>query len=171
MRASWRLGRIAGIDLYVHATFLLLLAWVVFQEYSRGLAAIGGAMVYTVALFAIVVMHELGHALTARRFGILTRDIILLPIGGVARLERMPRNPRQELLVALAGPAVNVALAALLYAVVRLTGSTPSTDLYNIDIITSTRAFLYQLVFVNIVLALFNLLPAFPMDGARWRLC
>jgi len=68
MRASWRLGRIAGIDLYVHATFLLLLAWVVFQEYSRGLAAIGGAMVYTVALFAIVVMHELGHALTARAF-------------------------------------------------------------------------------------------------------
>lgn len=167
MRASWRLGRIAGIDLYVHATFLLLLAWVVFQEYSRGLAAIGGAMVYTVALFAIVVMHELGHALAARRFGILTRDIILLPIGGVARLERMPRNPRQELLVALAGPAVNVALATLLYAVVRLTGSTPSTDLYNIDIITSTRAFLYQLVIVNIVLALFNLLPAFPMDGGR----
>src|SRR5919197_4138895 len=124
MRASWRLGRIAGIDLYVHATFLLLVAWVVFQEYRDGVAAIGGALIYIVALFAIVVMHELGHALTARRFGILTRDIILLPIGGVARLERMPRNPRQELLVAVAGPAVNVVLAALCYLVLTATGGT-----------------------------------------------
>jgi len=167
VRLSWRLGRVAGIGLYVHATFLLLLAWVVLQEYRDGLAAIGGALAYIIALFAIVVLHELGHALTARHFGILTRDIILLPIGGVARLERMPRNPRQELLVAIAGPTVNVALAALLYAVVRLTGPTPTPALYEIDVITSTRAFLYQLVFVNIVLALFNLLPAFPMDGGR----
>lgn len=167
MRGAWRLGRVAGIDLYVHATFLLLVPWVLFQERGEGIAAIGGATLYIVALFAIVVMHELGHALTARRFGIRTRDIILLPIGGVARLERMPRNPRQELLVALAGPAVNVVLAALLYAVVRLTGSTPNADLYDIDIITSARGFLYQFVFVNIMLAVFNLLPAFPMDGGR----
>jgi Zn-dependent protease len=79
----------------------------------------------------------------------------------------MPRNPRQELLVALAGPAVNVALAALCYALVRLTGQTPAADLYDIDVITSARVFFYQLVFVNIMLALFNLLPAFPMDGGR----
>jgi Zn-dependent protease len=109
----------------------------------------------------------MGHALTARRFGVVTRDIILLPIGGVARLERMPRDPRQELLVALAGPAVNVALAALLYAIVRLTGQPPTADVYDFDPLLSVRAFLYQLVFVNIVLALFNLLPAFPMDGGR----
>jgi Zn-dependent protease len=168
MKWSWRIARVAGIDLYVHATFVLLLAWVAFQEWVHGLGAIAGAMIYIMALFAIVVLHELGHALTARRYGIHTRDIILLPIGGLARLERMPRNPRQELLVALAGPAVNVALAILLYVIVRITGPLPSFDLlYDFDIITSIRSFLYQLVFVNVVLALFNLLPAFPMDGGR----
>ena len=167
MKWSWRIGRLAGIDLYVHATFVLLLAWIAFQEYARGAAAVAGALVYIIVLFAIVVLHELGHALTARRYGIVTRDIILLPIGGVARLERMPRDPRQELLVALAGPAVNIALAIVLYAVVRLTGAPASGDLYAIDILGSGHAFLYQLVFVNVVLAVFNLLPAFPMDGGR----
>ncbi|HEY2374532.1 MAG TPA: site-2 protease family protein [Gemmatimonadaceae bacterium] len=167
MRWSWRLGRVAGIDLYVHATFVLLLAWVAFQEYAQGPAAIAASMIYIIALFAIVVLHELGHALTARRYGIRTRDITLLPIGGVARLERMPRDPRQELLVALAGPAVNVVLAIVLYGIVRLGGQPPVGELYDIDIVTSARAFLYQLAFVNVVLAAFNLLPAFPMDGGR----
>jgi Zn-dependent protease len=167
MKWSWRIGRLAGIALYVHATFVLLLAWVAYREYSFGIAAVATAFVYIVALFAIVVLHELGHALTARRYGIRTRDIILLPIGGVARLERMPRDPRQELLVALAGPAVNVAIAIMLYVAVRLTGAPPSADLYAVDILASTRAFLYQLVIVNVMLAVFNLLPAFPMDGGR----
>ena len=168
MRFSWRFARIAGIDLYVHATFLLLLAWVVLREYAGGMGAVAGAMVYIVALFTIIVLHELGHALTARRFGVATRDIILLPIGGVARLEGMPRQPRHELLVALAGPAVNVALAIVLYAIVRLGGPPPWLDLlYTMGTLTSVRAFLYQLVFVNLTLALFNLLPAFPMDGGR----
>jgi Zn-dependent protease len=167
MKWAWRLGRLAGIDLYVHATFLLLVAWVALREYPYGVAAIGTSLVYIVALFAIVVMHELGHALTARRYGILTRDIILLPIGGVARLERMPRDPRQELLVALAGPAVNVGIAIVLYGLLRLTGSPPAADLYTVDLLSSTRAFVYQLVLVNIMLAVFNLLPAFPMDGGR----
>lgn len=167
MRWAWRIGRLAGIALYVHATFLLLVAWVAYREWTFGLVAVGAALVYIVALFAIVVLHELGHALTARRYGIRTRDIILLPIGGVARLERMPRDPRQELLVALAGPAVNVALAIALYALVRLTGAAPSADLYTVDLISSTRAFMYQLVIVNIMLAVFNLIPAFPMDGGR----
>src|SRR5437868_855538 len=161
------MGRVAGIDLYVHATFLLLLAWIGIQESAQGVAAVAASMLYIVALFAIVVLHELGHALTARRYGVVTRDIILLPIGGVARLERMPRDPRQEVLVALAGPAVNVALAALLYAIVRLTGQPPTADVYDFDPLLSVRAFFYQLVFVNLVLALFNLLPAFPMDGGR----
>jgi Zn-dependent protease/predicted transcriptional regulator len=168
MKWSWRVARIAGIDLYVHATFVLLLAWIGYREYANGPRAIVAALTYIVALFTIVVLHELGHALTARRFGVQTRDIILLPIGGVARLERMPRNPRQELLVALAGPAVNVALAIVLFAVVRLGGPPPAAYLlYDLDMIASVRAFLYQLVFVNVVLALFNLLPAFPMDGGR----
>lgn len=167
MRWAWRLGRLVGIDLYVHATFLLLVAWVVLREYRYGAAAIASSLVYIVALFAIVVMHELGHALTARRYGIATRDIVLLPIGGVARLERMPRDPRQELLVALAGPAVNVAIAIVLYGLLRLTGAAPAADLYTVDLLSSTRAFVYQLVLVNIMLAVFNLLPAFPMDGGR----
>jgi Zn-dependent protease len=167
MRWSWRIGRIAGIGIYVHATFLLIVLWIVAQEYAYGARAVAGAMTYIAALFAIVVLHELGHALTARRFGVLTRDIILLPIGGVARLERMPRDPRQELLVALGGPAVNVALAILFFAMVRLTGQLPTADLYEFDPLLSVRGFLYQLVFVNLILALFNMLPAFPMDGGR----
>ena len=167
MKWSWRIGRVAGIALYVHATFLLLVAWVTLQQYQRGLAAVLGALLYIVTLFAIVVLHELGHALTARRYGIHTRDIILLPIGGVARLERMPRIPRQELLVALAGPAVNVVLAGVLYAVLRASGGVPTDGFYMMEGVFSIRAFLAQLVGVNIVLALFNLLPAFPMDGGR----
>jgi Zn-dependent protease len=168
MRWSLRVGRAAEIDVYVHATFLLLLAWVGLREYGQGVNAVLAAMVYTLTLFAIVILHELGHALMARRFGVRTRDIILLPIGGVARLEHMPRDPRQELLVAVAGPVVNLALAAALSIIVRLGGPVPPSDpLYALDIATPVRAFLYQLVFANVLLALFNLLPAFPMDGGR----
>src|SRR5437773_10693698 len=116
MKWSWRVGSIAGIALNVHATFLLLLAWVAIGEYqtSHSASSAAAGVLFVLAVFLTVVLHELGHALTARRYGIRTRDITLLPIGGVARLERMPREPKEELLVALAGPAVNVAIAALL---------------------------------------------------------
>jgi len=105
MKWSWRIGRLLGIDVYMHATFLILLVWLGISYYlprHRVADAVNG-LTLIVALFAIVILHELGHALTARRFGIRTRDITLLPIGGVARLERMPKDPRQELLVALGG--------------------------------------------------------------------
>jgi Zn-dependent protease len=165
MRGSWSLGRLAGIRLQVHWTFLILIAWVVFQHASEGANAVqvtvGVALV--LAVFGCVVLHELGHALTARRFGIRTRDITLLPIGGVARLERMPDDPRQELLVAIAGPAVNVLIAAALWAVLGATGTLPSLA----DAARVESSFLATLLVVNVALVGFNLLPAFPMDGGR----
>lgn len=171
MRWSWRIGRLAGIDVYVHATFPLLLAWIAVSAYQRqqSTAAVVGAVAFILAIFAIVVLHELGHALTARRYGIATRDITLLPIGGVARLERMPREPRQELLVALAGPAVNVALAALLYVLLlAIRGAAASTtDALTLDDPVAGGSLLARLIAVNVWLALFNLIPAFPMDGGR----
>jgi len=175
MKWSWRIGRIAGIGVYVHATFVLLLVWIALVEYraSGRLAAVAPALLLVLAVFAIVVLHELGHALTARRYGIATRDITLLPIGGVARLERMPREPRQELLIALAGPAVNVVLAALLYALLAATGGAPAAgglaapDLAAGDGAGQARTLLARLVGVNVMLAAFNLIPAFPMDGGR----
>src|ERR1041385_3613457 len=123
MRWSWRLLTVAGIGIYVHVTFLLLLVWFGAAGYlARGnwMDALNG-VVSILALFVIIVLHELGHAMTARRFGIGTRDITLLPIGGLARLERMPDDPKQELAVALAGPAVNVLLALLLFAGLSMT--------------------------------------------------
>jgi len=130
MSWSWRIGRLAGIDLYVHGTFLILLGWVGLSHYfahysvAEALAGVG----FICCLFGIVVLHELGHAMAARRYGIATRDITLLPIGGVARLERMPEDPKQELVVALAGPAVNVVLAAILFAVLELGDGLASMD-------------------------------------------
>ena len=165
MRWSWKLGAIAGIGIYVHATFLLLLAWVALIHYQQGrsLAAAASGLVFILTLFSIVVLHELGHALTARRFGIGTRDITLLPIGGVARLERMPEEPGQELLVALAGPAVNVALAAGLFVILVSVGGSPELP----PMTVLGGSWLARLMWVNVVLAVFNLLPAFPMDGGR----
>ena len=169
MKWSWRVGSIAGIALYIHATFLLLLAWVAIDAYQSGQsvsAALSG-VIFVLAVFATVVLHELGHALTARRYGIRTRDITLLPIGGVARLERMPREPTQELLVALAGPAVNVAIAILLFGALRATGGVPSMDTAALTAGFFQRDFFARLLAVNVWLVLFNLIPAFPMDGGR----
>jgi Zn-dependent protease/CBS domain-containing protein len=163
-------GSIAGIALYLHATFLLLLAWVAIGEYesSREVSAALNGVVFVLAVFASVVLHELGHAFAAGRYGIKTRDITLLPIGGVARLERMPREPRQELVVALAGPAVNVVIAGVLYVWLTATGHIPAfLDTASLSPGFLSRAFAARLLAVNLWLVLFNLIPAFPMDGGR----
>jgi Zn-dependent protease/CBS domain-containing protein len=161
---SWKLGRVAGIDVHVHATFLILLAWVGVVHYleHQRVADAARGIVFILALFAVIVLHELGHALTARHYGIRTRDITLLPIGGLARLERMPDDPRQELLVALAGPAVNLVLALALGAIV-----TPGPLTAWPDLAWVGSDFLVKLFWVNVSLAAFNLVPAFPMDGGR----
>src|SRR5690348_15576342 len=124
MRWSWKIGRLAGINVYMHATFLLLVVFILLIYWVGGhsLALALRGVAFVLLIFACIVLHELGHAVTARKFGIRTRDIVLLPIGGVARLERMPEDPRQELLVALAGPAVNLAIAGALWVVLAATG-------------------------------------------------
>lgn len=170
MKWSWRVGSIAGIALYLHATFLLLLAYVAIANYqtTRSAAEALNGVLFVVAVFGTVVLHELGHALAAKRFGIKTKDITLLPIGGIARLERMPREPRQEMIVALAGPAVNVVIAVILYVVLMLSGGMP--DLIEGAALSEgflERGFFARLLAVNIWLVLFNLIPAFPMDGGR----
>ena len=171
MKWSWRIGRIVGIDIRIHATFPLIFAWIALIALRGGAtpASVLGTLALILAVFGCVVLHEYAHALMARRFGIQTIDITLLPIGGIARLERMPRDPRQELLIALAGPLVNVVLAIILYAALALSGDL--TRLRNLDEVgTANMTFavvLARLFAINVSLALFNLLPAFPLDGGR----
>jgi Zn-dependent protease len=158
------LGSLFGIPVYVHLTFLLLLGAIgLVQGIRGGIGAALGGVVLVVAIFGSVVLHEFGHALAARRYGIGTRDVTLLPIGGVARLERMPEDSRQELVVALAGPAVNVMIAGLLGIWLFLTGFGPAGG----GLSLTAGSFASRLMAINIGLVLFNMLPAFPMDGGR----
>ncbi len=165
MKWSLKLGKLFGIDVYLHFTFLLLLAFLGFHYWQTtqdaGAALRGVAFVS--ALFGCVVLHELGHSLMARRYGIKTHDITLLPIGGLARLEKMPEKPMQELWVALAGPAVNGVIAlVLLVGLAATSGFTPVDETSVIG-----GSFWQRLMVLNVVLVVFNLLPAFPMDGGR----
>lgn len=165
MRWSVGLGRYFGIPVYMHLTFLLLLAWVGiihWMQFRTGTAVLNG-IIFILAIFVCVVLHEFGHALAARRFGISTRDITLLPIGGLARLERMPDDPKQELWVALAGPAVNVLIVAFLWVVLSAAGTTVPVE----QLTVTGGPFLERLMLVNVFLVVFNLIPAFPMDGGR----
>ncbi|MGE0406391.1 MAG: site-2 protease family protein [Candidatus Korobacteraceae bacterium] len=165
MKWSWKLGRFAGIDVFVHATFVLLLGWIALSHWTaeRSIARTLAGVGFILALFLCVVLHEYGHALTARRFGIRTRDITLLPIGGVARLERMPEDPRQELLVAIAGPAVNVVIAACIFAGLIISNAMEPVGTLGV----TEGSFFERLMLINLGLVAFNILPAFPMDGGR----
>ena len=165
MRWSLKVGQLAGTVVYVHLTFFVLLAWIGFAGglQKGSFAAAAEAIAFTTSLFGCVVLHEFGHAFMARRFGIRTRDIVLFPFGGVGRLERIPEVPSQEFLIALAGPAVSVGIAAVLFAALRLLGSAPQLG----DVARGDAPFGERLMFINAGLAAFNLLPAFPMDGGR----
>lgn len=155
MNQSWRIGRIGGIPVDVHATFGILLAFVALSGLvASGVSGLAVELVFTGLLFGAVLAHELGHAFTARAFGVETAAITLLPFGGVAQLVGRPARPEHELLIALAGPAVNMAAATALVAV-------SGPEAY------AGHGLLGQLLWVNVGLALFNLIPAFPMDGGR----
>ncbi|TWU35229.1 putative zinc metalloprotease Rip3 [Novipirellula aureliae] len=162
MNHSWPLGRLAGIDVRIHWTFLLLPVWVYFSSLAAGSGAVAASVsvAFVLSVFGCIVLHELGHALTARQFGIQTSDITLLPIGGVASLERMPRSPWQELAIAIAGPAVNVAIAASFLVGLPILAASSALPVFAI-------ALLSKLAWVNVALVVFNMLPAFPMDGGR----
>ena len=173
MNSSYSMFSIRGIDVRVHITFVLILLWASYfwgttvESASRGIVF---GIAATVLLFACVVLHELGHSVQAQAYGIAVKDITLLPIGGVARLEEIPENPKQELRIAIAGPAVNVVIAIILAIVTAITIpealTSPTSLVDNLDQGT-WQALLSYLLFANVWLVLFNLIPAFPMDGGR----
>ena len=169
MRWSYTIGRIAGTEVKIHVTFLLLLAWIAYRAYQiAGPTAAAGETLFFVSLFLCVLLHEFGHIIMARRFGVRTPDVILLPIGGVARLERIPEEPREELLIALAGPAVTLAIVFALAAVVLVSGHTMVLQSpLEAGVPFTARLLVSNLLFSNLLILGFNLIPAFPLDGGR----
>lgn len=165
LKWNLKLGRFLGIDVYLHFTFLIVLGFLAVAHWlpGRSLEAAFQGVLFFSAIFFCVLLHEFGHALAARRCGVGTKDITLLPIGGIARLERMPEKPLQEFWIAVAGPAVNVVIAFGLALVLALRGSVESWS----SLGATQGGFLERLLAVNVFLVLFNLLPAFPMDGGR----
>ena len=169
MGGAFKIGRVAGIDLKVHWTFFLLLAFFAFSGY-QGSGSLTNALVTAlviVALFVCVVLHEYGHSLVAQRLGIEIQDITVLPIGGVARLRSLPERPWDEVKIAIAGPLVNVVLAPIFFAIALLLGATP-LDIANIVQGGNSLGQIFAyLGFINVALVVFNLIPAFPLDGGR----
>lgn len=166
MKWSIHLVTIAGTQIRIHVTFFLLIAFIWFTTgRAQGQEAAIWTTVFVLALFLCVLLHEFGHVVAARRYGIRTPEITILPIGGVAHLERMPRRPMHELVVALAGPLVNVIIAGVLYAALSFTQ--PPLSLERLLSIDSPAAFFAALMVINIWLVIFNMIPAFPMDGGR----
>ncbi len=169
MKQSPPLLRISGIAIRIHWTFFLIILYIIYINMKAGLNAmqIGWSVLFVLALFVCVTLHELGHALAAKRYGIKTKDITLYPIGGVARLEKMPERPFHELVVALAGPLVNVIISLLLLPLLLSSGLLSGQQEPSKVLIVGAANFLPMLALINLWLALFNLIPAFPMDGGR----
>ena len=163
MRWSFTLGSFKGTAVRIHVTLLLFLAWIGMSAYQRGGPdAAGQSVLFISAIFLCVVMHEFGHILTARQFGIVSPEVTLLPIGGVADMESMPQKPYQELLIAVAGPAVNVVIAG---ALILVAGAFNFDDAAHIS--DPSINIFERLAATNVFLAIFNMIPAFPMDGGR----
>jgi Zn-dependent protease/CBS domain-containing protein len=168
---SWSLpiGRYFGIKVFIHWTFWILIIWIFLLHFGVGRdvrQGLWGAL-YVLSLFLCVVLHEFGHALTAKRFGIVTRDITLYPIGGISTFESLPKKPGQELLVGIAGPLVNVVIALALWLYLSATNQLPDLSKLNESQDVFQFPFLWNLFVANTILAIFNLIPAFPMDGGR----
>jgi Zn-dependent protease/predicted transcriptional regulator len=166
MKLSLALGSYKNVKVFIHWTFSLLLLWIIISNSRQGMPGMDilWIIIFVLALFACVVFHEFGHALAAQKYGIKTKDIVLYPIGGVARLEKLPEEPKQELWVAIAGPLVNIGIFVILSIVLKFTGF----DLENLESIKiGPNTIVLYLASANLILALFNLIPAFPMDGGR----
>lgn len=166
MRGAFRISGIRGINIYIHWTFLFLLGWVLLVNAQLGndIIQLSWSLIFLAAVFACVTLHELGHALMASRFGIKAKSIVLLPVGGIASIEKFPENPRQELAISIAGPLVSVAIALVLWLL------SPPGNFWKLPdgmSITHGHDLIANLRVVNMSLALFNLIPAFPMDGGR----
>ncbi len=170
MHKKWSLyiGSLSGIKLYIHWSFLILLVWIFLMYFRLGHSISAGldGVIFILVLFACVILHELGHALMAKRFKVNTRDITLYPIGGIASLESIPTEPSQELMVTLAGPAVNLVIGILLWIYLHITNQMPDLETIRSGTIFNFP-FAFSIMYANIALAVFNLIPAFPMDGGR----
>lgn len=182
MKGVVQIAKFFGIPVQVHWTFLLIFVWVLAKGFGEAWdwETMAWMMGFVLAIFGCVVLHEFGHALTARRYGVDTRDIILSPIGGVARLDRLPENPVHEFMVAVAGPMVNVVIGLVLSAQPLLASDHSRSKFYNFFMslaypnsnifsvgLSGWDYFLFGLIFLNVILAVFNMVPAFPMDGGR----
>ena len=169
MNSSLKLFSVRGIDIRLHLTFPLILVWAAFQFGVMSGGGLAGALFGVIAislLFVLVTLHELGHSFAALNYGVPVERIVLLPIGGVAQLRNMPEKPKQEFVIALAGPAVNVVLAILMGGVAALFGLSLTNPLTS-GVSLSFGAIFSYIFFYNVVLAVFNMIPAFPMDGGR----
>jgi Zn-dependent protease/predicted transcriptional regulator len=166
MKWSLYIGKVSGIKIFIHWTFVFLIAWIIIGNIRAGETGISILYMlgFIASVFACVTLHELGHALMAKKYNYRTKDITLLPIGGIARMEEIPENPKHEFAVAIAGPLVNVVIAAILFPIVYGFGFIPETI---VPYINSFDSYIYNLLYTNIILVAFNLLPAFPMDGGR----
>ncbi|WP_075351456.1 site-2 protease family protein [Algoriphagus marinus] len=166
MKGSLYIGQYAKVKVFIHWTFFILISYILFLGVSMGqqAVAIGWHILFILAVFLCILFHEFGHVLAGQRLGYKTKDIIILPIGGLSRFEKLPDSPKEELIISISGPMINLLIAVLLLLVIPNNLSDfPSLEISEVN----SRNFLFLLFEVNLLLGIFNLIPAFPMDGGR----